>query len=69
MRAQVLLGIFDNSGQVLAQVDGLSCKGDAAFQQESANLVNGLFEYAAQLPEDWRSRLCSCYQTVSADVV
>jgi hypothetical protein len=29
-RAQVLLGIFDDSGQVLAQMDGLSRKGNAA---------------------------------------
>jgi hypothetical protein len=35
-RAQVLVGLFDDSGQVLAQRDRLRRKGDAALQQESA---------------------------------
>ena len=39
-RAQILFGIFDHNGQVLAQVNRLGRKGDTAFQQESANLVD-----------------------------
>ena len=39
-RAQILFGIFNESREVLPQVNGLSRKGDAAFQQESSNLVD-----------------------------
>ena len=40
MRTQALLGIFNNGWQVLAQVDGPRREGEAAFQQESADLVD-----------------------------
>jgi len=39
-RAQVLLSIFDNRGQVLAQVDGPRREREAAFQQKAADLVD-----------------------------
>ena len=39
-RAQILFRISDDSGKALAQVDRLGRKRDAAFQQESTNLVD-----------------------------
>src|SRR5579864_3406366 len=39
-RGQVLLGIFHNAGQILAQVSGLCWKGDATLQQKAADLVD-----------------------------
>src|SRR6516162_5480122 len=39
-RAQALLSIFDNRGQVLAQVDGPRREPEAAFQQKAADLVD-----------------------------
>src|SRR5690348_16396211 len=38
--AQVLLGIFHHCAQVLAQVNGLCREGDAALQQEAADLID-----------------------------
>jgi len=40
MRTQVLLGIFDDRGQIFAKMDRSHRKGDAAFQQGSADLVD-----------------------------